>query len=141
MSSLRHPLGRSRAIRLRASRRRAVTSVGALLILLFACEEGSTGPAEPSEPPRITRLDPLEGPVGTEVRISGEGFGTDPGVVEVTFEGEVAVVTGIDATSLRALVPEVEPGKAEVVVTVEGLASNPGIFRVRGAPSSGTSPS
>lgn len=123
------------AIRFHASRHLTAASAVAILLAPLACGGGgSTGPAERTEPPRITRLDPLEGRVGFEVRIFGEGFGTDPEAIEVTFGGERAAVAGIDATSVRAVVPEIEVGQAEVVVTVEGLDSNPGTFRVKAAP-------
>lgn len=127
---------RHRSIRPKRSIRPAF-SIAVLIGVLSttACSGGaSTAPVPVPEPPRITALDPLEGRVGFEVRILGEGFGTDPGAVEVTFAGERAVVSGADETSLRAVVPEVEAGKAEVVVTVEGLDSNPGTFRVRAVP-------
>src|SRR5208283_5398768 len=70
----------------------------------------------------ITALSPVFGPVGTNVTISGLGFGTTPGTV--AFNGVAATtITSWGATSIVAAVPT-GAGTGNVVVTVGGVSSN-----------------
>ena len=67
--------------------------------------------------PTISGIVPKEGPAtgGTEVTISGTGFVDKP---SVTFGGISATsVVFTNATSIKAITPEHEPGVVEVVVT------------------------
>src|ERR1039457_6315365 len=70
----------------------------------------------------ITALSPVFGPVGTNVTISGLGFGTTPGTV--AFNGVAATtITSWGATSIVAAVPT-GAGTGNVAVTVGGVSSN-----------------
>src|SRR5208282_2449254 len=74
----------------------------------------------------ITALSPVFAPVGTNVTISGVGFGTTPGTV--AFNGVAATtITSWGATSIVAAVPT-GAGTGNVVVTVGGVSSNGIIF-------------
>ena len=74
--------------------------------------------------PRITDLNPDSGDVGTEVTISGSGFGSSRGSSRVTFNG-TAVVT-YDRWSATSIEVEVPSGATTgpVVVTVNSIGSN-----------------
>ena len=70
----------------------------------------------------ITALSPVFGPVGTDVTISGLGFGTTPGTV--AFNGVAATtITSWGAASIVAAVPT-GAGTGNIVVTVGGVSSN-----------------
>src|SRR5208282_5238981 len=70
----------------------------------------------------ITALSPVFAPVGTNVTISGVGFGTTPGTV--AFNGVAATtITSWGATSIVAAAPT-GAGAGNVVVTVGGVSSN-----------------
>jgi len=72
--------------------------------------------------PSITSLSPTSGPAGTSVTITGTNFGSTG---TVTFGGATATVTSWSATSIATSVPTgVSAGNVNVVVTVNGVASN-----------------
>lgn len=80
--------------------------------------------------PQINVLSPSSGKPGTQVIISGSGFGTaSTGANLVTFDGEVAIATTWTDTSIVATVPE-EASTGEVIVTAIGMASNGVTFTV-----------
>jgi galactose oxidase-like protein/IPT/TIG domain-containing protein/PKD domain-containing protein len=85
---------------------------------------GSGGGTAPS----ITSLNPTSGPVGTSVTITGTNFGSTG---TVTFGVTTATVTSWNATSIATSVPTGVPtGNVNVVVTVNGVASNGVTFTV-----------
>jgi hypothetical protein len=87
--------------------------------------------------PRLTLLMPSSGPIGTVVTITGINFGTTQGTSRVTFNGTAAIPTNWGATSLVVPVPS-GATTGNVVVTVEGRASNGLLFTVTGAGQSPT---
>jgi len=80
--------------------------------------------------PRITSLNPAQGPIGSSVVISGSAFGPVRGTSIVTFGGASASVISWSNTSITALVPSLPVGIMDVVVTVGGEPSNSMPFTV-----------
>ena len=83
--------------------------------------------------PGLCALAPNTGPVGTEVRFTGERFGTQSGTVRFTGEGTPAPALSIvewTDQSVRAIVP---PGARTGAVSIEtsGQSSNPLPYTVR----------
>ena len=78
-----------------------------------------------SSAPGITSISPASGAAGTAVTISGSGFGSPQGSSTLTFNGVApSKITSWAATAIQAQVPTGGvPGP--VVVTVNGIASNP----------------
>ena len=75
-------------------------------------------------PPSISSLNPVSGPVGTQVTIAGSNFGPSQGSSTVTFGGVSAGIAGSwSATNIVATVPS-GTTTGNVVVTVSGVASN-----------------
>lgn len=83
-----------------------------------------------SSAPTITSLNPTSGPVGTSVTIAGTNFGASQGSSSVTFyNNQTATVTSWSATSIVVTVPT-GATTGNVVVTVNGVASNGVTFTV-----------
>jgi hypothetical protein len=73
--------------------------------------------------PQILNLQPPSGPVGTQVTISGNGFGPGQNVVSgVTFNGASATIQSWSDTAISAIVPETTTGNV-VVTTAANLVS------------------
>ena len=90
--------------------------------------------------PGITNLAPPSAPVGTSVTITGANFGATQGGSTVTFNGVVGAPTNWTATSINVPVPALAT-TGNVVVTVNGVASNGAGFTVLPTPSiTGLSP-
>ena len=91
---------------------------------------GCTG----STTPNITGLSVPSGPVGSSVTITGTNFGSTKGTSTVTFNGTAATTTtSWSATSIAATVPA-GATSGDVVVTVNGVASNGYPFTVSVVP-------
>jgi hypothetical protein len=90
-----------------------------------------------STSPSITTLSPASGHVGTEVTISGAGFGVTQGASSVTFNGTAAYV--VEQWSNASVVVAVPTGATTgpVVVTVAAQASNGTPFAVDSGTGSG----
>jgi hypothetical protein len=88
-----------------------------------------------STAPSITNLNPLSGPVGTPVTITGVNFGASQGASTVTFNGTAATPTSWSATSIGVPVPT-GATTGSVVVTVSGQSSNGISFTVTPPPPS-----
>src|SRR5579864_4397201 len=85
--------------------------------------------------PTISSLSPASGPIGASVTITGANFGSTQGSSSVTVGGTAAAVNSWSATSISASMPSgLAAGSNNVVVTVNGLASNSAAFTVN-APS------
>src|SRR6266852_1545689 len=84
-------------------------------------------------PPSITSLSPTSGPVGSSVFITGTNFGP-PGNNTVTFNGTTATIFGLTGTTISVVVPS-GATTGNVVVTVNGVASNGAVFTVTPPPS------
>lgn len=77
-----------------------------LLLLLAAC--GESEPLSPQRlvtPPTILSFSPTYGPVGTEVRINGKGFGTRGGDVVIEFGDVRARIARIEDDMILTSVP------------------------------------
>ena len=86
-------------------------------------------------PPSITGLSVSSGAVGASVTISGSGFGSPQGTSTVTFNGTSATsVASWAAGSITVSVPS-GATTGNVLVTVDGVASNGVSFTVVSAPS------
>ncbi len=85
--------------------------------------------------PSISILSPASGPVGTSITISGSNFGASQGASTVTFNGVSAgAAYRWSASSIMAAIPT-GAATGNVVVTVNGLASNGAPFTVTLPPS------
>jgi RHS repeat-associated protein len=110
--------------------------VSAGVATLSACTGsicGSTtltvGSAPAGGAPTITGLSPNFGPAGNAVSIEGLNFGLEPDYTSVTFNGVQASPTSWSPTSVSVTVPS-GATTGNVVVTVEGVASNAMVFTV-----------
>ena len=84
--------------------------------------------------PTITSLTPASAAVGVSITIKGTSFGSSQGTSTVTFHGTSATPTTWANTSIKVLVPA-GATTGNVVVTVNGVASNGVSFAVLPTPS------
>jgi RHS repeat-associated protein len=77
--------------------------------------------------PQVVATSPLAGPVGTQVQISGSGFGTTQGSSTVAFNSANATVMTWSDTLITAIVPSAAI-TGPVKVTVAGVASNLNVY-------------
>ena len=74
---------------------------------------------------------PDTGPVGTEFKITGEGFGVSQEKSFVDIGGEKAVIVEWSDTEITAEIPKgVETGAEDILVNVDGTYSNEFEFEV-----------
>ena len=81
--------------------------------------------AVPPKAPAISSFSPTQGPVGTEVTITGQNFGADAGSNRVKFNGVQATVKSASPTQLVAVVPDAATTGA-ISVEANGLVANAG---------------
>ena len=75
--------------------------------------------------PVLTSLDPTNGLPGAEVTITGENFGEDATVIQVSFGNTEAQVSSVTNTSIVTTVPEnLEEGELQVSVSRDGVSAN-----------------
>lgn len=79
--------------------------------------------------PSIASLNPVTGPVGTSVTVTGANFGATKGTSTITFNGTAATPTSWTTTNIVVPVPA-GATTGNVVVTVGGVASNGVLFTV-----------
>jgi hypothetical protein len=91
---------------------------------------GSTTLNVGSPAPSITSLSPPTGVVGTMVTISGANFGSAQGSSSVTFNGTAATAFGNWSNTTIAVTVPAGATTGNVVVTVNGVASNGVTFTV-----------
>lgn len=86
--------------------------------------------------PVLTSLDPTNGLPGAEVTITGENFGEDATVIQVSFGNTEAQVSSVTNTSIVTSVPEnLEEGELQVSVSRDGVGStNTLLFTVNPLP-------
>jgi hypothetical protein len=96
-----------------------------------------TGGGGGGTPPSITSIVPTSGPTGTSPTITGLHFGASQGISTVTFNGVTASVVSWSDTSIVATVPGTAT-TGNVVVTVNGNASNAVLFTVTTPSNGGT---
>lgn len=80
--------------------------------------------------PYISGFSPAEGPVGTEVTLTGLNFNDNPANHAVTFNGVPAVVTAASETSLTVIVPELATTGVVSVAVGCGLVASADVFTV-----------
>jgi hypothetical protein len=80
--------------------------------------------------PTISNISPSAGAVGASVTITGTNFGTTQGSSTLTFNDVPATISSWGPDSITTQVP-VGANTGQVVVTVNGVASNPVPFIVR----------
>jgi len=102
----------------------SVTYSGGAINLYAAALDGA--PAVPTGP-AITQISPTSGGLGTNVTISGSGFGASQGTSIVTFNGVIATPTSWSDTQIQVPAPATS-NTGNVVVTVAGVASDPELF-------------
>lgn len=78
--------------------------------------------------PQVDSISPSSGPVGTIVAISGEHFGESLGTV--TFGSQEATILFWNPTLIELIVPELEAGIYDVVVTTSVGSSNSVAFEI-----------
>nr|XP_055075555.1 fibrocystin-L-like [Misgurnus anguillicaudatus] len=80
--------------------------------------------------PDITSVTPVTGPVGTEITVSGSGFGTDAALISVEIDGVDCNVTSITDTQLLCTVGEHAGGTFPVMLyhQVKGHALTQSVF-------------
>jgi hypothetical protein len=93
------------------------------VLALMSCEDDATSVVQ--LPPTIGTYEPSSAMTGQKITITGTNFGTSVADVEVTFyDGEVAIVDAVTATSISVTVPDnayVGPVKVKIKeMEVEG---------------------
>ncbi|XP_073714530.1 fibrocystin-L [Misgurnus anguillicaudatus] len=80
--------------------------------------------------PDITSVSPVTGPVGTEITVSGSGFGTDAALISVKIDGVDCNVTSITDTQLLCTVGEHAGGTFPVMLyhQIKGHALTQSVF-------------
>lgn len=66
-----------------------------------------------------TAMEPTSGAIDSEVIISGNGFGTDPSAIGLTFAGAIGKITSVTPTRITAVVP-IDAVSGTVEVTLNG---------------------
>lgn len=87
--------------------------------------------------PVINSFNPLNGPAGTTINISGQGFSTVPTDNIVYIGGIKAAVTGSTTTSISAIVP-ISAASKPITVTVNNLTAVSRLFFITTFPVSNT---
>ena len=88
-----------------------------------------------AQTPTITGISPSSGPIGTNVTISGSGFGATQGSSAVSLNGTNATIFTWSDTSIVAIVP-IGSTSGQFSVTVNGQPANSSSFTVTALPSS-----
>lgn len=79
--------------------------------------------------PVLTSLDPTSGPATRIVTINGDGFASDPSKNQVSFNSTSAAILSVTTNRITTQVPT-GATSGNVVVTTNGLPSNPLLFTV-----------
>ena len=95
--------------------------------------------------PQLTGVSPSSGLPGTQVTLTGRGFGTSQGKSYVAFNGQVAQITTWNDSYIVCIVPtpsNTSPGNVSVVVWVDGSKStNAQTFTIQVPTITGINPS
>jgi hypothetical protein len=86
-------------------------------------------------PAKIIKMTPTSGPIGTTVRIMGQGFGTDLQMIQVTLLGFFCPIVALTPSEVQVqippgLIPNQSEGKFQVIVNPGGIAESPVSFKV-----------
>lgn len=89
-------------------------------------------------PAKITKITPTAGPIGTTVRIFGQGFGTDLQMIQVTLMGFFCPIVALTPGEVQVqippgLIPNQSEGRFQVIVNPGGIAESPAPFKVTSA--------
>ncbi len=95
-----------------------------LLTVLAACGREDTAVVAPESPAAVA-LEPAAGPIGTEVVITGHGFGGDPAAVGARFAGAPGKIRSVTPDRIVAMVPE---GAASGALEVTLNGARIGVF-------------
>ncbi|WP_373497512.1 IPT/TIG domain-containing protein [Aquiflexum sp.] len=98
-----------------------IAALAFLLLILISCAEIFDLP-EITMAPRITSIEPEEGPEGTIVTITGIQFSPNSELNKVRFNGKIAIITESTVNTIKAIVPE-DAGTGPVEVVVENKAT------------------
>lgn len=91
-------------------------------------------PAAQAAAPTVTSFDPLSGPIGTSVEISGSGFQDGSVVSAVTFNGTAATFTVDSNVQITATVPAGATDGPIAVTDAEGTGTSAASFDVTPSP-------
>jgi hypothetical protein len=104
------------------------------MIVASGCTDMGSPVAVPAVVPTITSLQPDSAFAGDTLRILGTNFGTTVGSSTVSVDGIVADTVFVwSATEIDVKVPAAA-SSGNIIVTVNGAASNSVPFKVRGTP-------
>ena len=86
-------------------------------------------------PAKVKKISPKGGPIGTTVKLIGEGFGSDLQMIQVTLLGFYCPVVSLTPTEVQiqippGLVPDQSQGAFQLVVNPGGIAESPVAFKV-----------
>ena len=86
-------------------------------------------------PVKVTKVTPKAGPIGTTVRIQGQGFGSDIQMVNVTLLGFYCPILAIAPNEIQVqippgLVPDQSVGKFQIIANPGGIVQSPMSFKV-----------
>ncbi|WP_069131038.1 IPT/TIG domain-containing protein [Rhodohalobacter halophilus] len=111
-----------------------ITSLSLILLgFTLSCTDttNSTDEPDPGSGQKliISGISPDEGPAGTEVSISGQGFGTNQSDVTVTFDGTEAEIQSLTSNRIEVIVPD-ETETGTVIVSVGRETAEGPVFTV-----------
>lgn len=96
-----------------------------LAMLLAACGRDET-PVDARQTPVATAIEPSAAPVGSEVIISGRGFGSDQSALAVTFAGRTGELRSVTPTRIVATVPTgATSGSVDVTLNGTRIGTSP----------------
>jgi hypothetical protein len=86
-------------------------------------------------PAKVKKISPKAGPIGTTVKLIGEGFGSDLQMIQVTLLGFYCPVVSLTPTEVQVqippgLIPDQSQGAFQLVVNPGGIAESPVAFKV-----------
>jgi len=109
--------------------KKTILNVTVMLIIItgfFACgeDDGISGerPYDPSKPVKLNTFYPDSGVYQQNVLLTGENFGTDPGIIRVYFNQKLAPVIGSTGSLIYVTAPRL-PGDTCVISVVVGTDS------------------
>ncbi len=98
-------------------------------LLLFSCGKDDGGDTSGQDDPKISSFSPTSGPVGTEIFIMGQNFGSTAAANTVKIGNTAATIATASTTELFIIVPEgATTGK--ISVTANGKTDTGGTFTV-----------
>lgn len=110
---------------------RPFMTFAAAALLLGSCkdDEDPTEIPDEEDPVTITAISPDNGPLGTEVEISGTNFGDDQADHVVAFNGTTATIVSLNDSRITVTVPE-EATTGKVTLSLAGETIEGPVFTV-----------